>query len=49
MTAQDSFTNELGNLIESYNGLMSYSEIIGILEVIKFDLYTELVEAENNE
>ena len=49
MTAQDSFTNELASLIDSYNGLMSYSEIIGILEVIKFDLYSELVEAENNE
>ena len=47
MTAQDSFTNELANLIDSYNGLMSYEELIGILEIVKFDLYSELVEAEN--
>lgn len=46
MNAQTSLVNELDDLLESYNGLVSYTEVLGILEVIKFDLMNEIIEEE---
>ena len=42
-----SFTNEITNLVDSYSGLMSYHELIGLLEILKQDLYYELREVAN--
>ena len=46
MNAQTSLVNELEDLLESYNGLISYTELIGVLEVLKFDLMSEMLEQE---
>tara|TARA_R110001599_G_scaffold20592_3_gene77825 strand:+ start:2204 stop:2359 length:156 start_codon:yes stop_codon:yes gene_type:complete len=46
MNAQTSLVNELEDLLESYNGLISYTELIGVLEVLKFDLMNEMLEQE---
>ena len=46
MNAQTSLVNELEDLLESYNGLISYTELIGVLEVLKFDLMNEILEQE---
>tara|TARA_R110002096_G_scaffold149991_1_gene311696 strand:- start:577 stop:723 length:147 start_codon:yes stop_codon:yes gene_type:complete len=44
MTALDSFTNELAELVDSYNGLLAYTDILGSLEMVKFELFNELRE-----